>query len=319
MQLELVIPLSALAFAGVGLAVVVALSGKQKRLEERVLANVPRGHSVPRVSTFGGPDVRIRPTEATRWNTIYALLNIPVDLPLANLVSPIWILMVVTVFAALAMWGTLFLASWWFSVLDALILWVIAVRTAFGWELDRYRGQLLRQLPDTIHLVISATRAGLPVSESFRTVVLEMPNPTSAEFVQVVDEMALGVSPDDALLNMHRRTGVTEYAIFAVTIGVQARSGGRLAETITNLAETVRDRIGVSGKARALSAEARTAATIMAILPIVTGLLLELTRPGYLRPLIDDPRGQTMLLFGLITLVLGMVTMRQLIRGATRD
>jgi tight adherence protein B len=150
-------------------------------------------------------------------------------------------------------------------------------------------------------------------------VVQEMPNPTGAEFARLADEMAVGVSADDALLSMHRRTGVTEYAIFAVTVGVQARSGGRLAETIANLADTVRDRIGIAGKAKALSAEARTAAIIMTVLPVFSGLLLEVTRPGYLRPLVQDPRGQTMVIIGLVSLVLGVITMRQLIKSATRD
>jgi tight adherence protein B len=319
MRLELLIPVLALAFACLGLAIVVMLVGKQKRLEERVLANIPRGRPTPRNPTLGGPNVRIRPMESPRWQTLNRLLNIPVDLPLAHVVSPVWILAVTTTIAVAIGWEGRILVSWWFSVLDALLAWIILTRTAFDWELTRYRGRLLRQMPDTIHLVISATRAGLPVSESFRMIVQEMANPTGAEFARVVDEMTLGMSADDALLSMHRRTGVTEYAIFAVTIGVQARSGGRLAETITNLADTVRDRIAVAGKARALSAEARTASLVMTALPVFSAVLLQFTRPGYLQPLVDDPRGQTMLTVGVVALILGILSMRQMVRGAIKD
>ena len=70
---------------------------------------------------------------------------------------------------------------------------------------------------------------------------------------------------------------------------------------------------------RAVSAEARTAAVIMAVLPIITGALLSISRPGYLRPLLDTPSGQTMLTVGVVSMVLGIITMRQLIAGATRD
>jgi tight adherence protein B len=319
MRLELIIPLLALAFAVVGLAIVVALQGQRKRLEERVLASLPRGPVAVRTATLAGPDVRIRTVEDSDWRGLKRLLNIPIDLPLAHVVSPGLVLAVTTGLAVLTSYGSHFLVSWWASLLDALVLWILVTRGIFGWEIERYRTKLLRQLPDTIHLVISATRAGLPVSEAFRMVVEEMPNPTGAEFARLADEMAVGVSADDALLSMHRRTGVTEYAIFAVTVGVQARSGGRLAETIANLADTVRDRIGIAGKAKALSAEARTAAIIMTVLPVFSGLLLELTRPGYLRPLVEDPRGQTMVIVGLSSLVLGVITMRQMIRAATRD
>jgi len=319
MRLELIIPLLALAFAVVGLAIVIALLGQRKRLEERVLASLPRGPVVARTATLSGPDVRIRTAEESDWRGLKRLLNIPIDLPLAHVVSPGLVLTAATALAVLTSYGSHFLVSWWASLLDALVLWILLTRGIFGWEIERYRTKLLRQLPDTIHLVISATRAGLPVSEAFRMVVQEMPNPTGAEFARLADEMAVGVSADDALLSMHRRTGVTEYAIFAVTVGVQARSGGRLAETIANLADTVRDRIGIAGKAKALSAEARTAAIIMTVLPVFSGLLLEVTRPGYLRPLVQDPRGQTMVIIGLVSLVLGVITMRQLIKSATRD
>ncbi len=319
MRLGLLIPVLALAFACLGLALVVMLAGKQKRLEQRVLDNMPRGGLARRSATLAGPDLRIRPAKAARWQALKQMLNMPVDLPLAHLISPLWVLGGVTVIAAAIGWEGRIFVGWWISILDAVVVWIVLARTAFGWELGRYRTRLLRQLPDTIHLVISATRAGLPVSEAFRMVVQEMPNPTGAEFARVVDELTLGVTADDALLSMHRRTGVTEYAIFAVTIGVQARSGGRLAETINNLAETVRDRIAVAGKARALSAEARTATVIMTILPIFSAVLLQFTRPGYLEPLVDDPRGQTLLVFGIVLLVLGVISMRQMIRGATQD
>ena len=57
----------------------------------------------------------------------------------------------------------------------------------------------------------------------------------------------------------------------------------------------------------------------MTILPVVSGLVLSLARPDYLSPLFNESRGQNMLVFGVVSLVLGIVTMRQLIRGATRD
>ena len=57
----------------------------------------------------------------------------------------------------------------------------------------------------------------------------------------------------------------------------------------------------------------------MTVLPIICGVLLSIARPGYLRPLIDDPGGRKMLMFGVISLILGIVTMRTLIAGASRD
>ena len=319
MRPGLLFPLLLLAIACLGMAIVAMLSGGRDRLAERVEANALRPSTPSSPLPRLGSNVRVRPPPASSWRFLHWAFRMPVDLPLAHVVSPLTILATATALAVAVAWGSHLIVSWWVSVLDAVVTWILIVRAMFGWELDRYRNQLLRQLPDTIHLVVSATRAGLPVSEAFKTVTEEMARPTSVEFARVVDEMAVGVSADDALLSLHRRTGVTEYAIFAVTIGVQARSGGRLAETISNLAETVRDRIAIAGKARAVSAEARTSAAIMTILPILTVIMLSVVRPGYLSPLLNDPTGRTMSYVGVVTLALGMITMRQLIKNAVKD
>ena len=63
-----------------------------------------------------------------------------------------------------------------------------------------------------------------------------MPDPSAALVAALAhrgpDGHGVWRSPaEDALLSMHRRTGVTEYAIFAVTIGVQQRSGPVSGET----------------------------------------------------------------------------------------
>jgi hypothetical protein len=143
------------------------------------------------------------------------------------------------------------------------------------------------------------------VSEAFRAIAQEMPSPTCDEFVRVEREMALGGTADEALLELHQRTGVSEYAIFAVTIGVQSRSGGRLAETVQNLADTVRERLMIAAKARAMAGEAKMSAIIMTILPILVGGLMAIINPKQMAPLVDDPRGVRLLVIAIGTLVGG--------------
>ena len=56
----------------------------------------------------------------------------------------------------------------------------------------RLANQLFRQLPDTIELVTSAVRSGLPVNEAFRTISREMPQPTAGQFAIVCSELSSG-------------------------------------------------------------------------------------------------------------------------------
>jgi tight adherence protein B len=196
---------------------------------------------------------------------------------------------------------------------------VFAIRGLFGWQRDRYGNTLIKQLPDALQFVVSAVRAGFPVLEAFRSLTREAPEPTRGQFVQVINEVALGRSVPDALLNMYYRTGVTEHAIFAVTLAVQTKSGGHLAETIATLADTVRERSTIAARAKALSGEATVSATVLSILPVVTGVALSLIRPGYLDPLFHDPRGKRLFLMGVGALLSGIWTMRRMIAGTVKQ
>jgi tight adherence protein B len=72
-------------------------------------------------------------------------------------------------------------------------------------------------------------------------------------------------------------------------------------------------------KARALAAEARASAAVLAGLPFATGLLLFLINPGYISELFTDPRGSNFLLTFGVLLSCGLLTIRWLIQRSTQD
>src|SRR5207253_5858005 len=90
----------------------------------------------------------------------------------------------------------------------AAIVAVMLVRGLFGWQQRRLANQLFRQLPDTIELVTSTVRSGLPVHEAFRTIAREMPQPTAGQFAIVCSELSLGKPPEEAVEDVYRRTQV---------------------------------------------------------------------------------------------------------------
>jgi tight adherence protein B len=298
---------------------VLRLDSRRKRLEQRVEMCADVGGERDQ-RTEGPRSIRTsRASRARLPEILYSVLRLPVGLPHANVV-PIWLVFATSIMIAAAMgWGANFIIPATWCWLGGLAASVVLARGIFGWEVERYRAKLLQQMPDAIELVVSAVRAGLPVSESFRGLAREMPSPTREEFAQMISEMSLGAPPEEALMSAHRRTRVTEYAMFAVTVAVQMRSGGRLAETIQNLAETVRQRVAIAQRANALAAEAKLSARVISILPFIGGALMAFLQPGSMGPLLHEPRGKQMLAFGSVSLVLGMFTMAKMIRGVTRE
>lgn len=311
--------------AGILLLVLIAASAilRWSVRHDRMVRRVEQAVAVtpsPEASMILVRDVRSAPRTEHRFRSAVArLLCIPSDMPNAHVVPPWLVLVAATVITAISGAALSLLLSKVLAALAAIAIGLLSARGIFGWELTRYQYRMLQQMPDLIELVVSATRAGLPASEAFAWVSRDAASPTREEFSRVVKEITLGRTPEQALMALHRRTRVNEYAIFAVTLAVQMRSGGRLAESIENLAATIRQRLSIAARARALAAESRLSARVLIAMPFIAGVAMSVMHPGYLAPLLFDPRGQRLLIGSAIALVIGALTMRRMIKGATTE
>jgi tight adherence protein B len=199
----------------------------------------------------------------------------------------------------------------------AAISAIMVVRGLFGWQRRRFANQLFRQIPDAIQLVTSSVRAGLPVNEAFRTIAREMPEPTAGQFAAVCSELNLGRPPEEAVEAIYRRTQVVEYAIFAVTLAVQLKSGGSLAETLQTLGETVSQRVALAARAKALAAEVIFSSRALSCAPVIVGGLLYAINPESVDLLLYDPTGNTLLAYAAASVLVGHLVIRWMIRRET--
>lgn len=195
----------------------------------------------------------------------------------------------------------------------------LLLRGAFRWELANNRDAVFRQIPDAVGLMVRAVRAGLPVGEAVRSVAREMPEPTRSEFQRVLAEVGIGVPLDRALWSIHERTALREYAFLSVVIGLQAQTGGSLAEALDNLGNIVRQRVAMAAKARALASQARASAIILVALPPISGVFLALVQPGYTEALFGDPRGLKLLGIAIGMMLVGILVIRGMLRSASVD
>lgn len=204
-----------------------------------------------------------------------------------------------------------------YVIMSGCIVGVLTIRGLFEWQRGNYKNLLFRQLPDTLSLINSRVQAGLPVSSAFESLAGEMPEPTRTQFKLVNDELALGQNIDDALHGIYTRTQVTEYAMFAVTLSIQMKSGGRLTEILETLAKTIRDRVALAGRARALAGEVTFSARALSFAPFIIGAVFYWVNPVSMDLLFTDPRGRVLLIYAFSSVVCGSLVMRWMIKRGT--
>jgi tight adherence protein B len=123
----------------------------------------------------------------------------------------------------------------------------------------------------------------------------------------------VGLSIDQALEKMYERMPTSEVRFFAIVLSIQQKTGGNLAEALSNLSAVLRARKLMREKIKAMSGEAVASACIIGVLPPGIMTLVSITSPAYMLPLIQDPRGHMMLLFSAFWMGTGIFVMRRMI------
>jgi len=285
------------------------LDARQKRIDRQVAIALPTSH-LPSL-----PSIR-RLQAGSRGRFLHRLANYNAEIAYAW--HPAYALLAGVIAAAAIFYANSLLK---FSVLyvslAAAIVAIMVVRGLLGWQQRRLANQLFRQLPDTIHLVTSTVRSGLPVNEAFRTIAREMPQPTAGQFAIVCSEVSLGRPPEEAVEAVYRRTQVAEYGIFAVTLAVQLKTGGSLTETLQTLGETVRERVALAARAKALAGEVIFSSRALSCAPIIAGGLLYLISPQTIDLLFSDPTGNVLLAYAVASVLIGALVIRWMVRRET--
>ncbi|WP_372624097.1 type II secretion system F family protein [Falsiroseomonas sp.] len=239
-------------------------------------------------------------------------------LPLRAMPMPV-LLVLAGVTGGCATWGGSIAFSMPVAVLIGGAATAATLRGIFLWELGRHRQKAFLQIPDSLGLMVRAVRSGLPVAEAVRSVAREMPDPTRAEFQRVIAETSIGGTLERALWGVHERTGLREYAFLSVVIGLQAQTGGGLAEALENVADIVRRRVAMAAKARALAGQAKASAMILVGLPPFAGIMVSIANPGYLDKLFTDPRGNNLLVAAIAMTLMGIIVIRWMIARSTQE
>lgn len=213
---------------------------------------------------------------------------------------------------------TVFHLPAWLTVPLSAIAFLVAPHMKLSMEQRGADARFTDRFPDAIDSMIRMLRAGLPISAAIRAVAAEPSPPVDAVFRSLADQMDIGVPLETALAAAGKRVNLADFRFFTVAVSLQHTTGGNLTTTLDILSEIIRKRRAMRLKASAVTAEVRMTSYILAAIPliIVGGLLV--INPGYLSPMIHDPRGNLIVAAAVGSLTMGFLTMRQMMHHATR-
>ncbi len=203
-------------------------------------------------------------------------------------------------------------APWWMtlggSVFASLVpyMYVLALRRR---RLEKFESQF----PDALDSLARALRAGHPLSAGMHILAEEAAEPLAREIRITVRERTLGLSWDQALDNLAKRVPLVEVSTFVAAVKLQNRTGGKLSEVLSRLAETIRESVALKGEIRAISAHGNLTGGVLTVLPIGIAVIMAVVNPAYLALLWTRPAGQLMIAGAGLCLVLAHFVIRKMV------
>jgi tight adherence protein B len=167
--------------------------------------------------------------------------------------------------------------------------------------------------PDVLDSMARALRAGYALPAAVDMVASDSPEPIATELKKASAEANLGMGWDRALENLARRVPVLEVNIFISAVVLHSRTGGRLGEVLSQVAENMREAIALQGEVRALAAHGKLTGAILTVLPVIIAVMMTIFSPGYMQTLFHHPWGKTLIASAVGCLVLAQLVIRKIV------
>lgn len=202
------------------------------------------------------------------------------------------------------------------ALAGALLLALCLLLTAFGiWlRVSRRRAQMLSQLPGFLDNMVRLLSIGNSLQASFQLASSNVPQPLGGALEQAA--AALNVSPDlgQAMEQLEHTWGLPEFGLLAAVFRMSARYGGRADVVLERVSAYIRDRQSAERELHSMSAEVRMSAWILALLPVVVGIMIMLLNQDYFVRMWEDESGRKMIYLAIGLQVLGSLLLYRLAR-----
>jgi tight adherence protein B len=176
-------------------------------------------------------------------------------------------------------------------------------------RIRRFNGQLV----EALQAMANAFKAGLTFPQAIEHVAREALPPLAQEFGLFVKEVKLGVSLEEALVNMARRVGSDDLELVVTATNIARQLGGNMAEMFESISGTIRERFRLEGRIDAITSQGRMQGWIVSAMPLLLGVVLNYMRPDLMAPMLNHIFGYVLVAAIVIMEALGQLVIRRIV------
>jgi tight adherence protein B len=203
---------------------------------------------------------------------------------------------------------------WWVMPLQLVVVCPLAWMLVRRYRLSRFRKKFAERFPEAVDGLTRAVQAGVPLERALASLGDIFTGEMAERFRKLVRQMEIGVPFREALQNFSASLNLADVDFFCAVLAVNRETGSPLSPMLISLSKTLSERRNVARKLQGLTAESRSAATVLSLLPIFIIGLQAFLNPSQLRFLLSDPVGRTVVAYCVCSMVAGLVVIRRMSR-----
>ena len=186
---------------------------------------------------------------------------------------------------------------------------VVAVFGVLSRNAARRRAQIVGQLPLFLESVMRILAAGNTLEESFAAAARDSPDPIRPLFTSIGRQIRLGAPVELVLSEAGEVHRLRDLKVMALAAAINRKYGGSLRQVLKSLISSIRSRDTAARELRALTAETRFSAMVLAIIPVTLSLYIFTKNQDYYAGMWADPSGRLFLIASVLLQISGVAVL----------
>ena len=179
------------------------------------------------------------------------------------------------------------------------------------------RGLIIEQMPSYLEAVMRVMAAGNTLEESLASAAREAPAPIGPLFLGVARQVRLGAGVDVVLADTADSQQLRDLKVVALAAAINQKYGGSLRQVLKSLITAIRGRASAARELKALTAETRFSALVLALIPLALSLYIFGRNRGYYTQMWDDSAGRSLLIASACLQLIGIVLIWRMMTRTT--
>lgn len=180
------------------------------------------------------------------------------------------------------------------------------------------RAKIVEQLPAFLEAGLRVLQAGNTLEESLASAAAESAEPLRPLFQSVGRQVRLGAPLDQVLGETAEIHGIRDIKVIALAASINRRYGGSLRNMFRSLISAIRARDTAARELRALTAETRFSALVLAIIPAFLTVYIYLQNREYYSQMWASTGGRITLIMAVALQVIGVILIYRMM-ASTED